>query len=564
MKPEHQVSKSLPVPVFGQAPRAAVALEELANAPITNSPQHSGPSSSSATKPISTPPSEPTALDLTDNSDDHKSSDKDTSDKDSRKSSEDSQGFSGSSLALAAEKLALDIAEDKLQPPPTPKQVVLDKVQDEETFAKVQEESDAALQQKMRVLPKLTTLKKTFTIKNPDPVPSAALSMMTSDSYFPSVAGSSQLPSPTSASRPSTPALSDGGKGGFLDSLGDRMRTLDKGSFRKRTSRKKKDQDPASRLIQFNEPKLVDATTAPGDPRYFHTKDDPEPEGDFAYDFLYQHQRGAFLLGTPVFSAKSLLPVDPHEWTDAKFQACGLDITNYEVPDPSWEWVHRSWLVDMTGDVDEDGWEYAMTFHGSPWHGSHEIFRSFSRRRRWLRLRKKKGVTRGRPGQLPPRVYSDEITPIVWTKADLSGNYLDSPSPFPPLNVELPLENDGTDVSIGTPRSNHTGLPKIGLPAKALRVDLFKILKKAHSDRQKLAHLAEYIVRYPGDFEDIENRLDAYLALLDYESSRREMLVLLATYGRKEMVLKAMRKLEFYSDQKRLTKQVDSKAIARV
>ncbi|KAF9168329.1 hypothetical protein DFQ27_007626 [Actinomortierella ambigua] len=549
MNPEHSATTKPPTfPVVAQRPRAAIALAELDKAPAAKSPQNVDPSKSSATNT--------TSPNRTHNSDGG-------SNKEDEDSSEDGQGSSGNLLALAAEKRAIDIAEDKLLPPPTPKQVVLDKVQDQETFAKVQEESEAALQQKMRVLPKLNTLKKTFTIKNPDPAPSAAMSTVTSDSYFPSAAGSSQLPSPTNTSRPSTPGPSEGGKGGFLDSIGDRMRTLDKGTFRKRTTRRKNKKDmadPATRLIQFNEPKLVDSTTTPGDSRFFHCKDDPEPEGDFAYDFLYQHQRGAFLLGTPIFSAKSLLPVDPHEWTDAKFRSCGLDISNYELPDPSWEWVHRSWLVDMTGDVDEDGWEYAMTFHGSPWHGSHEIFRSFSRRRRWLRLRKKKGITRGRPGQPPPREYNEEITPVVWTKADLSGNYLDSPSPFPPINYELPLE---TESPIGTSRANYTGLLKIGLPAKALRVDLYKILKKGHSDRQKLAHLAEYVVRYPGDFEDIENRLDAYLSLLDYESSRREMLVLLATYGRKEMVLKAIKKLEFYSDQKMLAKQVDSKATAK-
>jgi hypothetical protein len=145
-----------------------------------------------------------------------------------------------------------------------------------------------------------------------------------------------------------------------------------------------------SKLINIEPPRLVDAQTVPGDKRYFQGPNDPAPEGDFVYDFLYQHQRGAFFLGTPNFSSKSLLPVDPDEWTNSNFETSAMDISDFEVPDPSWEWVHKSWLVDMTGDVDEDGWEYAMTFHGSPWHGNYEIFRSFARRRRWLRLRKRK------------------------------------------------------------------------------------------------------------------------------------------------------------------------------
>ncbi|KAG0226931.1 hypothetical protein BGW42_003285 [Actinomortierella wolfii] len=550
MNPEHQVTKSPTLPVIGRAPLAAVALEELANKPTVESPQE-GEVSSDATNTT------PRATSRTDHS---RNQDNDGVGE-SHKNSESSQESSGSALALAAEKLALDIADGKLKTPLTPRQVVLDNVHDPETTAKVQNESDAVILQKKRAPPKLTLLKKTFTIKNPDPIPSAAMSTATTDSYFPPGAGSSQLPSPTSTNGPPSPT-GDGKR--FLDSLSDRMRSLETGSFKNLTMRRrKKDKEPASRFIQFNEPKLVDAETTPGDPRFFNSKDDPEPEGDFAYDFLYQHQRGAFVLGTPKFSAKSLLPIDPDEWTDAKFRSCGMDITNYEVPDPSWEWVHRSWLVDMTGDVDEDGWEYAMTFHGSPWHGNHELFRSFARRRRWLRLRKKKGKVNGKPGPPPDRQYCDTIQPVVWTNADLSGNYLDSPSPFPPMNVEISLDSDKSCVPIGPSTTNRTGMPKIGLPAKALRVDLYKILKKAHSDRQKLAYLAEYVVRYPGDFEDIENRLDAYMSLLDYESSRREMLVLLATYGRKEMVLKAMKKLEFYSDQKRLATQIDSKAVAK-
>lgn len=156
------------------------------------------------------------------------------------------------------------------------------------------------------------------------------------------------------------------------------------------TKSKKPPKQPESKLIEIEPARQVDAQCDRGDRRFFQLPSDPPPEGDFVYEFLYQHQRGAFFLGTPKFSSKSLLPVDPDEWTDSRFETSAMDITDYELPDPSWEWVHKSWLVDMTGDVDEDGWEYAMTFHGSPWHGNYEVFRSFARRRRWLRLRKRK------------------------------------------------------------------------------------------------------------------------------------------------------------------------------
>ncbi|KAF9898024.1 hypothetical protein BX616_004593, partial [Lobosporangium transversale] len=285
---------------------------------------------------------------------------------------------------------------------------------------------------------------------------------------------------------------------------------------------KKANKDPA--LIEIEAPKLIDAQTEPGDRRYFQCPGDPKPEKDFEYDFLYQHQRGAFFLGTPKFSSKSLLPIDPDEWTNEKFEISAMNISNYVVPDPSWEWVHKSWLVDMTGDVDEDGWEYAMAFHGSSWHGNYEVFRSFARRRRWIRLRKRKGKTLQKPCPLPERTYPTSVDFSTWTKRDMDGS-----SPFPSDDI---ASNDDDPHTQTKP------------------VDLYKVLKKARSDREKLAYIAQYVVRYPGQLNEIEQRLDRYLNLLDYEASRRDFLILLNTYSptKKDVVTRTAEQLEFYSD----------------
>lgn len=85
-----------------------------------------------------------------------------------------------------------------------------------------------------------------------------------------------------------------------------------------------------------------------------------------------------------------------------------MNIENYQLPDPTWQWVSKDWMIDMTEDVDEAGWQYALKFHGAVWHGNRNIlkigndrlilinnhkkgnykhFRSFVRRRRWIRLR---------------------------------------------------------------------------------------------------------------------------------------------------------------------------------
>ncbi|KAF9383053.1 hypothetical protein CPC16_009070 [Podila verticillata] len=333
------------------------------------------------------------------------------------------------------------------------------------------------------------------------------------------------------------------------------------------TKSKKPPKQPESKLIEIELPRQVDAQCDRGDRRFFQLPSDPPPEGDFVYEFLYQHQRGAFFLGTPKFSSKSLLPVDPDEWTDSRFETSAMDITDYELPDPSWEWVHKSWLVDMTGDVDEDGWEYAMTFHGSPWHGNYEILRSFARRRRWLRLRKRKdkathlsaidmdsnkqGKMMARTVSLPERIYPTSINSATWTKLDM--NHLDEPSPFPKA-LEEEEGGGGGENSMGSKGSTNGMLAP---PSKLSDpVDLYKILKKARSDREKLAYTAQYVVRYPGDFEDLEARLDKYLNLMDYESSRRDFLSLLAAYGRTKAVQEGTSNLGYYSDLKAIQQKV--------
>lgn len=106
-------------------------------------------------------------------------------------------------------------------------------------------------------------------------------------------------------------------------------------------------------------------------------------------DVLYENQRGAFFFGIPLYSHSSLLNFDPAAWMTQEKRDSAVNITNAQLPDPSWEWVWKAWYVDMSGDVDEQGWQYAFSFGSSQWHGTHPWFHSFVRRRRWVRLRHK-------------------------------------------------------------------------------------------------------------------------------------------------------------------------------
>ncbi|RAK99828.1 uncharacterized protein BO80DRAFT_384540 [Aspergillus ibericus CBS 121593] len=129
-------------------------------------------------------------------------------------------------------------------------------------------------------------------------------------------------------------------------------------------------------------------------------------------DILYENQRGWFFFGIPLYSHSSLLNFDPSAWTTADLRDSPVDITNAQVPDPSWVWAWRSWYVDMSGDVDDQGWQYSFSFTSSAWHGSHPWFHSFVRRRRWVRVRTKRLVDRrGRTGlEMAHRLNEDYFT----------------------------------------------------------------------------------------------------------------------------------------------------------
>lgn len=111
---------------------------------------------------------------------------------------------------------------------------------------------------------------------------------------------------------------------------------------------------------------------------------------DSFIDVLYENQRGSFFCGIPLYSSNSLLNFDPSAWQTANFQDSAVNITNFQLPDPSWAWDWKTWYVDMSNDVDEEGWEYSFSFNKAyAWHGNHPWLFSFVRRRRWLRKRVK-------------------------------------------------------------------------------------------------------------------------------------------------------------------------------
>lgn len=119
-------------------------------------------------------------------------------------------------------------------------------------------------------------------------------------------------------------------------------------------------------------------------------KKQKQPES--VIDILYENQRGGFLCTVPLFSGRALGNLDPSPWTNAAQKTSATDITNAQVPDPSWEWAWKEWTINHTEEVDEDGWEYSFAFSKKfSWHGP-AWWKSFVRRRAWIRKRVKKHV----------------------------------------------------------------------------------------------------------------------------------------------------------------------------
>ena len=75
------------------------------------------------------------------------------------------------------------------------------------------------------------------------------------------------------------------------------------------------------------------------------SKKKSQSKGDKNYtiDILYENQRGAFWCGIPLYSAKSLLNFDPAGWQTSSFLDSPVNITNAQVPDPTWRWAWKTW-----------------------------------------------------------------------------------------------------------------------------------------------------------------------------------------------------------------------------
>ncbi|RPD62932.1 hypothetical protein L226DRAFT_607651 [Lentinus tigrinus ALCF2SS1-7] len=155
----------------------------------------------------------------------------------------------------------------------------------------------------------------------------------------------------------------------------------------------------------------------------------------YRWAVLYENQRGAMVFSTAYYSPLTLLPLDPPAFTiptairSPRKNQPTVSLEDYPLPDGSWKWVSRAWMIDMRGDgqVQYDGFEYSRSFRSRKW-GPNPGFmsnRGLVRRRRWIRLMMR-----------PAQVHHDAESSLLSTLPELE--HLEEGASRPPSVMLTP------------------------------------------------------------------------------------------------------------------------------
>lgn len=235
------------------------------------------------------------------------------------------------------------------------------------------------------------------------------------------------------------------------------------------------------------------------------TKAKKPQEPESAIDILYENQRGGFLCGLALFSSRALGGLDPSPWTNIASKTSATNITNAQVPDPSWEWLWKEWTVNHTEEVDDEGWEYSFAFPKAfSWHGP-SWWNSFVRRRAWIRKRVKK-----RSG------YAiNEAHMLNRDYFTIHSNQLQS---------ESRASSEVTDKRRSVLLAQRDAEEEINLEDISDIGALMKALRLARIDREKTEAVENFIKNGGDDLYYLKEQMHEIMRMFIFQASRRSLL----------------------------------------
>ncbi|KKZ59850.1 hypothetical protein EMCG_05312 [[Emmonsia] crescens] len=274
-------------------------------------------------------------------------------------------------------------------------------------------------------------------------------------------------------------------------------------------------------------------------------------------DVLYENQRGWWFFGIPLYSAKSLLNLDPSAWLTRNLEVSPVNITNAQVPDPSWEWAWDTWYIDMSYDVDEAGWQYSFSFSSRfAWHGTHPWYNCFVRRRRWLRKRVKK-------------TYIGPEEDVALGKAHTLNRDYFTVSGCRALSAD-PESRRVSRATISTLGARAEEI----LPEDITNIGtLLSAMKGAALDRDKILAVQHFVKYADEELSLLSEKMPEILSIFVYYTSRRQLLdyirhtiesIPATSEGiqkrRRESLVKVLedgrlKELQFWSDEKTLARE---------
>lgn len=267
----------------------------------------------------------------------------------------------------------------------------------------------------------------------------------------------------------------------------------------------------------------------------------------YRWAVVYENQRGLTFFSTPYYSSLSLLPTDPLPFTvpsttSKRSRHPNVSLNDYPLPDGTWRWVSKAWMIDMRtdlGEVQHDGFEYNWSFREKHWRAriGPLSMGAWVRRRRWVRL------------MMRPTKWTSDHLGIVAGSVEDHLTTLPSTSSFLLVHPGSDVEHDEPSKSwVGDPDSDwdccRRLLKRVGSDGRKL--ELWRLwlrldnLNAAHDKKGKVKHQGqdcqpsgstwrhgEHLPPLPYLKSMLQNHADAVLRTFVFPESRAQFLELL-------------------------------------